>query len=347
VPSSSGKGLQRVNPSLPQSIAFIFQSPLHRGRVFNDCGERLAPFIHLSFQSPLHRGRVFNRSALCACSRESLKLSVPSSSGKGLQPSAAWIPKTRSSLSVPSSSGKGLQRRAFTVQGVHAHFQSPLHRGRVFNMTKEIDDDARENNTFSPLFIGEGSSTSVCWADCSADSSFSPLFIGEGSSTQFIPREGFTWDTFSPLFIGEGSSTAEVFRQIMKFADSFSPLFIGEGSSTRSKASTPPTGWHLSVPSSSGKGLQRSLQRGHHGASRAFSPLFIGEGSSTRATRQNKPGLEDFQSPLHRGRVFNDCGERLAPFVHLSFQSPLHRGRVFNLRRYDLEYAKDILSVPS
>src|SRR5581483_9652859 len=160
-------------------------------------------------QSPLHRGRVFNRSALCACSRESLKLSVPSSSGKGLQPSAAWIPKTRSSLSVPSSSGKGLQRRAFTVQGVHAHFQSPLHRGRVFNMTKEIDDDARENNTFSPLFIGEG------------------------------------------------SSTAEVFRQIMKFADSFSPLFIGEGSSTRSKASTPPTGWHLSVPSSSGKGLQR------------------------------------------------------------------------------------------
>ncbi len=133
----------------------------------------------------------------------------------------------------------------------------------------------------------------------------------------------------------------------MKFADSFSPLFIGEGSSTRSKASTPPTGWHLSVPSSSGKGLQRSLQRGHHGASRAFSPLFIGEGSSTRATRQNKPGLEDFQSPLHRGRVFNDCGERLAPFVHLSFQSPLHRGRVFNLRRYDLEYAKDILSVPS
>ncbi len=232
VPSSSGKGLQRVNPSLPQSIAFIFQSPLHRGRVFNDCGERLAPFIHLSFQSPLHRGRVFNSSALCACSRESLKLSVPSSSGKGLQPSAAWIPKTRSSLSVPSSSGKGLQRRAFTVQGVHAHFQSPLHRGRVFNMTKEIDDDARENNTFSPLFIGEGSSTSVCWADCSADSSFSPLFIGEGSSTIRLATESWSLICLSvPSSSGKGLQ--------------------------RSSSHVRGSRGILSVPSSSGKGLQR------------------------------------------------------------------------------------------
>ncbi len=110
----------------------------------------------------------------------------------------------------------------------------------------------------------------------------------------------------------------------------FSPLFIGEGSSTR-------------VLSRIWAGFQ------------PFSPLFIGEGSSTLVPHQaGLPGAR-FQSPLHRGRVFNGLMPdealllRAWPFSPLfigegsstapqsgpcraasTFQSPLHRGRVFN-----------------
>ena len=62
-------------------------------------------------------------------------------------------------LSVPSSSGKTLQRLAFGGPiGALIGFQSPLHRGRLFNTIIGVVHTAKAK-TFSPLFIGEDSST--------------------------------------------------------------------------------------------------------------------------------------------------------------------------------------------
>src|SRR5205823_1686547 len=86
----------------------------------------------------------------------------------------------------------------------------------------------------------------------------------------------------------------------------------------------------------------------------AFSPLFIGEGSGTFRPFVIGQDVLDFQSPLHRGRLWNDnsythsCASSLA-FSPLFigegsgtrddsvkwpassyFQSPLDRGRLWN-----------------
>ncbi len=89
----------------------------------------------------------------------------------------------------------------------------------------------------------------------------------------------------------------------------------------------------------------------------SFSPLFIGEDSSIQSTRTHSMAYGNFQSPLHRGRLFNDvAGAELGGLYVLSvpsssgktlqwrglrrsslhlrtFQSPLHRGRLFNMER--------------
>ncbi len=184
VPSSSGKGLQRP------------RCRWHRHRWY-------------CFQSPLHRGRVFNAGSMLTSSTK-LLLSVPSSSGKGLQPSKPTL-----------------------YEPPPPNFQSPLHRGRVFNCP-----------------------------------------IGR----HLLPAG----DAFSPLFIGEGSSTTcDIMCHCIDIA-TFSPLFIGEGSSTAVAHLQRDAGLGLSVPSSSGKGLQ---------------PL---------AAPERIRSVILFQSPLHRGRVFND-----------------------------------------
>ncbi len=66
-----------------------------------------------------------------ACLR---RLSVPSSSGQGLQRSHGPSPAARLELSVPSSSGQGLQRRHVVEhRGAVLPFQSPRHRVKVCN----------------------------------------------------------------------------------------------------------------------------------------------------------------------------------------------------------------------
>ena len=63
-------------------------------------------------------------------------------------------------------------------------FQSPLHRGVLFNLTRFLDPP-------------------------NGCSDFSPLFIGESSLTDWpLPSTISTVDDFSPLFIGESSLTA-------------------------------------------------------------------------------------------------------------------------------------------
>ncbi len=97
------------------------------------------------------------------------------------------------------------------------------------------ENSSGRSNAFSPLFIGEGSSTHNGHdPDPVQRQAFSPLFIGEGSSTHIIPFRMFDSSrTFSPLFIGEGSSTHQAAVARVRGLSAFSPLFIGEGSSTK------------------------------------------------------------------------------------------------------------------
>src|SRR5579883_2490267 len=102
VPSSSGKSLQPEAVSGAEMIFETFQSPLHRGNHFND-RYRVGVIEGLLFQSPLHRGNHFNAVLL----REKILrriISVPSSSGKSLQPrpeySFRYIPDNFSPLFI-------------------------------------------------------------------------------------------------------------------------------------------------------------------------------------------------------------------------------------------------------
>ena len=156
VPSSSGKTLQ---PQAP-------------GSYWTRC---------MPFQSPLHRGRLFNRKQSTALATDAF-LSVPSSSGKTLQHQSE-----STVLSVPSSSGKTLQPiRAVTLSRYYAFsplfigedssthvgtstnvrevelFQSPLHRGRLFNSPIAVQSTryryllsvpSSSGKTLQPLFI--------------------------------------------------------------------------------------------------------------------------------------------------------------------------------------------------
>ena len=156
-------------------------SPLFIGEFSSTSAESGHQFGHSTFQSPLHRGVLFNcqRPTDIGCE---VHISVPSSSGSSLQPHLFQLPNTVASISVPSSSGSSLQRLCSV----------PLTRGR---------------RHFSPLFIGEFSSTSSGETVGGPLAHFSPLFIGEFSSTTQAIKTRLLLFHFSPLFIGEFSST--------------------------------------------------------------------------------------------------------------------------------------------
>ncbi len=162
-------------------------------------------------------------------------------------------------------------------------------------------------------------------------SSFSPLFIGEDSSITCGKRHGYCDEvSFSPLFIGEDSSIARRATRSCRCFCFQSPLHRGIlFNAFRWKC------WrhslYLSVPSSSGKTLQCPGCGRLPGGVVAFSPLFIGEDSSISTTTYFPEVKIGFQSPLHRGRLFNAFSTVGKNRGELNFQSPLHRGRLFNL----------------
>ncbi len=239
------------------------------------------------------------------------------------------------SISVPSSSGNSLQRREHCCQvllwrhfsplfigelsstrnAVAQHrkrgrFQSPLHRGTLFNSSNcaKITSGSRY---FSPLFIGELSSTDHGRAGRRLTWSFqSPLHRGtlfNGSCGG--GGGGGSYSHFSPLFIGELSSTCHAERSEASQHLGFqSPLHRGtlfnrHGRGFRGHALN-----HISVPSSSGNSLQplRTCEASWIGSFQDFSPLFIGELSSTFfAANAGDFFTYIFQSPLHRGTLFN------------------------------------------
>src|SRR5271157_703189 len=108
----------------------------------------------------------------------------------------------------------------------------------------------------------------------------SPLHRGSLFNSVTCSMDLAYLSAFSPLFIGEVSSMLRDATQRILFG-TFSPLFIGEVSSMARTGRSPFSTFTLSVPSSSGKSLQfgdfwRKAQEDTH-----------------------------FQSPLHRGSLFN------------------------------------------
>src|SRR5581483_9915385 len=231
VPSSSGKTLQ---PRSSRSIAFAgnFQSPLHRGRLFNNpqaqtssCGlplsvpsssgktlqrESQATSLQAALPfSPLFIGEDSSTTFSGRRKSKSIRLSVPSSSGKTLQPLTIGILLyILLFFQSPLHRGRLFNDLRQTRVGLLDHFQSPLHRGRLFNGWP-ITFRLSRIRPFSPLFIGEDSSTSICTAWQLTSSDFqSPLHRGRLFNGFPEPAAELALQAFSPLFIGEDSSTS-------------------------------------------------------------------------------------------------------------------------------------------
>src|SRR5579875_1358488 len=137
------------------------------------------------------------------------------------------------SISVPSSSGKSLQPAyELGVKVARIKFQSPLHRGNHFNHRVARKAPARRGD-FSPLFIGEITSTGgEIHPRLIVRQDFSPLFIGEITSTTPIQLDALRLLLFqSPLHRGNHFNRISNSTTGRRFPD-FSPLFIGEITST-------------------------------------------------------------------------------------------------------------------
>src|SRR5579875_3738789 len=178
-----------------------FQSPLHRGNHFNQ-GNSSNWYPAGGFQSPLPRGNHFN--------------------GPSTSPSP-MIPL----ISVPSSSGKSLQLERIFHPLRRFEFQSPLHRGNHFNVLR-ADIGLRRCRISVPSSSGKSLQRANSMRCSAFNRDFSPLFIGEITSTDataFIPPP---LTNFSPLFIGEITSTPKALLRIERVTILFqSPLHRG------------------------------------------------------------------------------------------------------------------------
>ncbi len=133
-----------------------FQSPLHRGVLFNRGSSDMANKI-LAFQSPLHRGVLFN-STTAALAGGITHVSVPSSSGSPLQPCWPLQYSESCSVSVPSSSGSPLQQPVGQEHEPHRGVSVPSSSGSPLQ-PRSARTARCSPCSFSPLFIGESSST--------------------------------------------------------------------------------------------------------------------------------------------------------------------------------------------
>ena len=137
-----------------------------------------------------------------------------------------------------------------------------------------------------------------------AASRFSPLFIGELSSTFYPSAPPPDESEFqSPLHRGT------LFNAGVRMLTRCFPAVSVPSSSGNSLQLTwsvsIPANLPVSVPSSSGNSLQPAGSTAPANCIAGFSPLFIGELSSTSRPTTRNTGSSSFQSPLHRGTLFN------------------------------------------
>ena len=255
-------------------------------------------------------------------------ISVPSSSGNSLQPSAPL--RLRGSLrhfsplfigELPSTGaeqpGQGLKRK----------FQSPLHRGTPFNFLLDLRQ-TRLSLFQSPLHRG---------------TPFNSFFNGQLFRCVFISVPSSSGNSlqhranragaargphFSPLFIGELPSTQHS-RSIANYGSAFqSPLHRGTPFNVP-KGRRGDRRRGISVPSSSGNSLQPRRPSVSFVRLRHFSPLFIGELPSTHRVGQGH-WYEAHFSPLFIGELPSTPASTMLRGDGCQFQSPLHRGTPFN-----------------
>src|SRR5579884_3590608 len=184
-----------------------------------------------------------------------VEISVPSSSGKSLQPSTDRGRLARAHISVPSSSGKSLQRIGSYRRRAGASISVPSSSGKSLQPTKS-------STHFRLLSISVPSSS------------------GKSLQHDLEFLTGEQWPDFSPLFIGEITSTRCATHQTTTILRFQSPLHRGNHFNVRLSCS-PIRNPGISVPSSSGKSLQR------------------------RRWPWRWSYRPPFQSPLHRGNHFN------------------------------------------
>ncbi len=134
VPSSSGKSLQHVWMGLGDGQGIYF-SPLFIGEITSTTASCCVFSNSCVFQSPLHRGNHFNLFIVLKGHPPGL-ISVPSSSGKSLQPNAQCAEnRTRAHFS-PLFIGEITSTPLMDGSDkIWIKFQSPLHRGNHFNAT--------------------------------------------------------------------------------------------------------------------------------------------------------------------------------------------------------------------
>ena len=310
------------------------------------------------------------------------RLSVPSSSGSGLQhipvygedvrtvtfsplligersatPGCARSPLRCDTLSVPSSSGSGLQQAKTWVNVPFVHiFQSPPHRGAVCNTVRKRQSGQRPCSFQSPPH--RGAVCNVFWSCATkpASSGFQspphrgavcnyrsglPLAYPRGDF-QSPPHRGAVCNARRPPASARAPAAFQspphrgaVCNPLPAVRGAgitypFSPLLIGERSATRVTRRAARLQGDLSVPSSSGSGLQQSFRGCTKGSRLAFSPLLIGERSATACALYGGPEHFAFQSPPHRGAVCNAHPPRYIHQLLVHFQSPPHRGAVCN-----------------
>src|SRR5579884_144464 len=254
-------------------------------------------------------------------------ISVPSSSGKSLQRIGSYRRRAGASISVPSSSGKSLQRLAAGTYCVELTNFSPLFIG-------EITSTPSRNGFVEPGFISVPSSSGKSLQPTKSSTHFRLLSISVPSSSgkslqhdlEFLTGE--QWPDFSPLFIGEITSTRCATHQTTTILRFQSPLHRGNHFNVRLSCS-PIRNPGISVPSSSGKSLQRRRWPWRWSYRPPFqSPLHRGNHFNS-AVAFSAPVVFKFQSPLHRGNHFNAAALAKAQ-AEITFQSPLHRGNHFN-----------------
>ena len=209
IPSSSGRSLQLIELSTLADLHYDCLNPLFIGEVSSTYIGLARNVASDLSQSPLHRGGLFNLRGRNEWKTD-LTVSIPSSSGRSLQP---WFSIALNNTIMASQSPLhrgGLfnlrSRRCSKHRGSRS--QSPLHRGGLFNLIFLPPSAPDSHMSQSPLHRGGLFNTIGVWRCEKRENVSIPSSSGRSlqHSNRRDVREGLVG--LNPLFIGEVSSTA-------------------------------------------------------------------------------------------------------------------------------------------
>jgi len=256
------------------------------------------------FQSPLHRGTLFNSRLLTGQRAPALRFSPLFIGELSSTPESLASRGRRTKFQSPLHRGT-LFNSARVTHGLLARmFQSPLHRGTLFNGV-DLQRTSNDQQVSVPSSSGNSLQPWSQWAGNTP-----PIVSVPSSSGKSLQRGATgTWALASFEFqspLHRGTLFNAIASAVWKARSMFqSPLHRGTLFNLDHHASRADSG-QVSVPSSSGNSLQPLPPNGKFSAPSCFSPLFIGELSSTTISPPAGYRLSSFQSPLHGGTLFNE-----------------------------------------